>query len=438
MNNTIEQPRYYCALGGQQTVLGIHRAVPIVHGGPGCSQKLFGGLSFGSGYQGSGYAGGNAIPCTNTGEREVILGGEQRLREVIEGAVEVMDADLFVVLTGCTADIVGDDTGSIVAEYRRKGVPIVHAQTAGFKGSSFQGHDLVLSAIAEQYLEQSDASDHSLVNIFSSIPYQDSFWRGNLEALADLIAGLGLKPNILFGRRAGGAEALRIIPRAGFNLVLSPWVGLGTAKVLEERFGTPFLHYPTFPIGAIETGAFLRTLGAYAGIPMAGVETYIAEQEQRFYSYFEGLADFILEFRYDLPGHFFTVTDSLYALAVSRFLVGELSMTPGKQIVTDNPPEHARAGIRASLASMRVPSEPIFSTDGGEAEGHIRAANPGPQPLIIGSSWDKDAAERLGAYHLSLTLPVTDRVVLDRSYFGYSGGLRLTEDIFAEVLGSYE
>jgi nitrogenase molybdenum-iron protein beta chain len=34
-------------------------------------------------------------------------------------------------------------------------------------------------------------------------------------------------------------------------------------------------------------------------------------------------------------------------------------------------------------------------------------------------------------------MPVMDRLVLDRGYVGYEGGLRLIEDIYGSVLGTY-
>jgi nitrogenase molybdenum-iron protein beta chain len=37
-----------------------------------------------------------------------------------------------------------------------------------------------------------------------------------------------------------------------------------------------------------------------------------------------------------------------------------------------------------------------------------------------------------------IALPITDRLVLDRAYAGYRGGLRLIEDIYASVLSTYE
>jgi hypothetical protein len=33
-----------------------------------------------------------------------------------------------------------------------------------------------------------------------------------------------------------------------------------------------------------------------------------------------------------------------------------------------------------------------------------------------------------------VNLPITDRLVLDRAYAGYAGGLRLIEDMYASVL----
>lgn len=46
-----------------------------------------------------------------------MFGGEQRLKQVIDGTLKVLKGDLFVVLTGCTSDIIGDDVGQVVSEY---------------------------------------------------------------------------------------------------------------------------------------------------------------------------------------------------------------------------------------------------------------------------------------------------------------------------------
>jgi nitrogenase molybdenum-iron protein beta chain len=439
MSTTVEQPRQFCTLGGQQSVLAIDRAIPIVHGGPGCSGKIFSGMSFFNGFQGSGYAGGNAVPGTNSCEKDIVFGGEQRLREVIDGALKVMDGDLFVVLTGCTADLVGDDTATVVSEYRERGVPIVHASTGGFKGYSYMGHELVVEAIIDQFLEPADEIVPNLVNVWSVIPYQDTFWAGNLKAIRELLEGIGLEVNILFGHDSGGVSSWKRIPSAAFNLVLAPWTGISIAKKLQQRFQTPFLHYPVLPIGAVETSRFLRTIAEYAHLPTARVDEFIVRREDHFYHYLDRAADFFMEMRWDLPARFINISDSILNLAVSRFLVNELSMQPGRQFVTDEPPEQYRDELRAHFATLneKVSAEIVFSNDSDTISRQINDKGHDLPSLILGSGWDRDLVKRIGGYHLSIALPVSDRLVLDRAYVGYEGGLRLIEDIYGAVLATY-
>jgi nitrogenase molybdenum-iron protein beta chain len=175
MSQLAEQIRHVCALGAFHSVLAIDRCIPILHAGPGCGQKAWGAMGMGNGCQGSGYAGGHSVPCTNVSEKEIIFGGEEKLRQLIGNALEVIDGDLFVVLTGCTSDIVGDDVGEVVRNFQNRGKPVIYAETGGFKGTNYYGHELVLQAIIEQYLRPADKIEPGLVNIWSVVPYQGRF-----------------------------------------------------------------------------------------------------------------------------------------------------------------------------------------------------------------------------------------------------------------------
>ena len=96
MSMLLYQPRYKCALAAMQTVQAIPGAIPILHAGPGCGAKL-------NGNQGtSGKFSPNIFPCTSVSEKEVVFGGNDKLRATIENALKIIDADLFVVLSGCT------------------------------------------------------------------------------------------------------------------------------------------------------------------------------------------------------------------------------------------------------------------------------------------------------------------------------------------------
>ena len=437
MSNVIEASRHYCMLGSQQTVAAIERAVPIIHAGPGCSNKLWWGLSFCNGFQSSGFACGNTMPCSNLSEKEVVFGGEKRLQETISGALSIMDADIFVVLTGCVADIVGDDTGQVVREFQTQGVPIVYAETGGFKGTTFQGYEAVVEAIIKQYLDGSTQSiTPGLVNIWSTVPYQDPYWSGNNHAIKELLNGIGLKANIMFGPGSGGVEAWKRIPSAQFNLLISPWTGLNAVKLLEETYGTQYLHYPVLPIGAMKTGNFLRQVAEFAGINKIVVDSYIKEQEDRYHYYFERLADFLVEYRSDLPNYYIVISDSYYTLGVNRFLSNELGLLPGTQYITDETPMDYQERITSELRNSSNTSTATvrFMSDSGAINDDLRTLQDVRVPIIIGSDWDKDIANELDTYHFGLSLPITNRVIMDCSYIGYKGGLRFLEDMYYAVL----
>ena len=289
--------RYICAIGALQSAAAIPRVVPITHCGPGCTDKAYMNVAFYNGFQGTGWGGGPVTPSTNASQREVIFGGADRLRELIESTLTVLDGDLFVVLTGCIPDLVGDDVGSVVRDFQKRGVPIVYAETGGFRGNNFTGHEAVVQAIIEQHLgPYAGEREARLVNLWSLLPYQNTFWRGDLEEIKRLLEGIGLKVNVLFGPDSADISEWRDIPRAAFNLVLSPWLGLSSAKLLEERYGQPWLHIPVVPIGARQSTAFLREVAAFAGLPSAPVEDFIAREEARYYNYIDGFTDFYSEY----------------------------------------------------------------------------------------------------------------------------------------------
>ena len=439
MSRFIEQPRTLCALGAQQTVAAIERTVPIVHAGPGCGFKLHLGLGFYNGFQGGGCFGGASIVSSNLVERDVVFGGEERLQSVIENALKVMDGDLYVVLTGCTSELIGDDVAAVVATFRRSGVPIVHAATGGLRGSNCLGHELVAHAIIDDLLTPQPERIPGLVNVWSSVPYQDTLWSGNLGVLRELLAGIGLQANVLFGPNSGGLSAWRQIPAAQFNLVVSPWIGVSVARKLEERYGTPWLHYPALPIGGVETSRFLRAVAEFAGVESAITEQHIRQREAEYYYYVERLADFVMEFRWDLPSRFTTIADSLYAIGLTRFLTNDIGLMPSFQFVTDTPPEEFRAEITRSFQEIApgISAQVEFTGDGGTIHQALRKQE-GPPPILLGTSWDRDIARELGACHLSVGAPMTDRLVCSCAYAGYHGGLRLLEDLYSSILASVQ
>lgn len=432
MNCEISQPRYTCALGAQATVLAIPRAIPIVHAGPGCSAIVSGFSKLG--FHGEAYAGGNQVPSTNTDETAVVFGGEKNLTGEIEGALKVMKGDLFVVLSGCTAGIIGDNTVEIAAKFAGQGKPVVGAETPGFKGSAYNGHEIVVNSIIDQFVGDAEPQvEKGLVNVFADVPAQNPFWRGDFAGLKSLLEKLGLKVNILFGLTSAGVSEWKKIPNAEFNILVSPWVGLEIVEHLKKKYGTPFLHHPIFPIGAVQSSKFLREVGNLAGLDPGFVELVIKREEKRYYEYFVDTADFFSSLQNNLPYELFVTGDSLYSFGVTKYLEDEVGYIPNAVYVTDNPNQKNEELLRKIFAAefpdyrdnlfFEIDSEVIRKKLEPSLAGTNRA-------LVLGSDWEKAYTKQSGNVFQYMSAPINQQLIISKSYCGYDGGLRLLEDIY--------
>ena len=436
--NSISRPRYGCAIGAMYTASAIPRVIPITHCGPGCADKQYVSLAFYNGFQGGGYSGGAVPPSANISEKEVVFGGNERLKELIQASVKIMDADLFVVLTGCIPDIVGDDVPSVVSEFQDKGVPIVYAETGGFRGNNLVGHEIVVRAIIDQFVGDYEGDKkQNCINVWTEIPYQNTYWRGDLSEIKRILEGIGLTVNILFGHDSKGISEWKDIPKAAFNLVVSPWVGLGIAEHLKEKYNQPYLHIPAIPIGAIETTEFLRKVSEFAELDCANTEAFIKKEEEIYYKYIEDFSDFYSEYWWGVPARFAVVSDSAYNLSITKFLTRQLGLISVKQIITENTPEEYREQIREEFRHIDndVSLEVEFLEDGYQIEEALRTSAEKPA-IIFGTTWDRDIARELKGNIIEVGFPSSYEVVLSRSYVGYRGALSIIEKIFTVAISA--
>ena len=439
--NSINQVRYGCALGALHTVSAIPGAMPITHCGPGCVDKQYMSLNFYNGFQGGGYADGAVPPSTNLQEKDVVFGGAKHLETLIEASLKIMEADLFVVLNGCIGEIVGDDIASVVGRFQEQDVPIVYAETGGFKGNNFIGHEIVTKAILEQFVAKfapNRTKKKGLINVWSELPFQNTFWRGDLTELKRILEGAGFQVNILFGQGSGGVAEWLTIPQAEFNLVVSPWLGLKTAKYLEQTYHQPYLHLPVLPIGAKQVAEFLQKIVAFSGENETQAAAFIQKEEKEYYYYLEYFADFYAEYWWGLPASYAVVGDSAYNLAINKFLVNQLGLIPVKQIITDKAPEKYRAAIAAEYAHLAedVATDVEFVEDGYIVNKLLKQTDFGHKPpIIFGTTWERDTVKELGGHIVEVSYPVSYDVVLNKSYIGYRGALTLLEKIFTTAIG---
>jgi nitrogenase molybdenum-iron protein beta chain len=431
MSEFLERPRTACALAGALSVIGnLPDVIPIVHTSLGCGGNLANSIAFGSGYLGGGYCNGGAAPSTGVTETEIVFGGVDRLQEQIKNTLELIDGKLYIVATGCMTEMIGDDTAGAVSEFRDEGYPIIAVSTPSFKGDSYHGYDIVLDGIFNKFLPKAESKNPKLVNIFGLVPGYDPFFRGDLEEIERLLTELGLEVNTFFTPNQT-FENLTSAPSAALNIVLSRVWGVELAEKFEAKHETPYI-VTDLPIGPEATDSFLSTVAERFGL---SADSVIEKGNKDFYGYFERTADAFCD--QDLKFYAVTVTNSTYAIPLARFITRELGWVLADSFVTDKLTEFQQNALKSEMPLK-------FLTGVQEIARAINTEHPRNRaqryfddlsPLyIIGSTLEKRTAQARGARHLSVSFPAYDRLITDRGYAGYRGGLHLFEDLIGQLM----
>lgn len=435
ISGAIEAPRYSCALGGAYaTAVGIFGTVPILHSGAGCGIGQLFGQFYAGGQNAGGPFGGTSTPCSSLVEEHVIFGGEKKLGNLIKSTAELVNGELFAIISGCVPSLIGDDVESVVRAFKEKnpGIPIIHVNTSGFAGTSYDGYEYFFDAVINQLLEETP-KEKGLVNVFGIVPSQHIFWKGEADTIKKLLERIGLKPNLIVGE-FDALNNLKKIPAAEYNIVLSSWIGHKTVQKLEEKFGTPYISFPGVPVGPKQTSEFLRIVGERLGVSSDLIEDLIATEEKRAYRFAEYIGDVLLIAR---PHPYFAVVaDSNSAVSITKYLANEVGYLPDIVQITDNPPEEARELINEELtAGLETPAWPeiIYEVDAYRIRENLKDRN---FMFLLASSLETFiSGPEFNAIHLTVSFPSYDRVILERSYAGFSGGLTLMEDIMSKYAG---
>jgi nitrogenase molybdenum-iron protein beta chain len=396
----------------------------------------------GSAYLGGGYCGGNSLPSSNVVERDIVFGGEERLREQIRSTLEIMDGDIYLVLTGCMVEMIGDDLDAVVSEFADSDTPVISVRTPSFRGNSFSGYELVLNAFIKKYVIKQKNKVPNKVNIFGIVPAQDVFWEGNLKELKRLLNKLGLEVNTLFGE----GETLNEIKNSGnaaLNIVVSEIYGIQSAKVFETVHDIPYIT-SELPIGAHATEAFIKKVSEKLNVDSVLTNKVIAEEKAGYYSYVERLADIYNDV--DLQRYAVVVGDANYAPAITKFLSDELGWLPELTVVTDTLNDEQKKSITESLSSLKsgIKTNVRFDTDTSSVKKYLSQIFPRNRneryydsmspAVIVGSSFERDLAAEFNFPLLTATYPVTNRIVLNKAYAGINGGLSLSEDLLSVLV----
>ncbi|URZ18397.1 nitrogenase component 1 [Clostridium felsineum] len=417
MSKCVENPRSSCALGGALGVAtAIERFIPIFHAGPGC------GLQTSIG-QKTGYIGGIGCPSTNMFEKEVIFGGSKRLKETIEGSLEVMEGDYYVVLTGCTSGIIGDDVDGVVNKFKDKGVPILSIETSGFKGDTYYGYEVAIEGIFKAIVAK-QPKEKRVVNLFGIVPHQDIFWEGNFEEIVRILNKLGLKVNTFFTAHQN-INNIKTASSAALNIILSPWLLDKFSKNFYEQFGVETFRYNGIPIGPTDTSRFVIELAKKLEIEEELVNNVIEEEEDYVYSHFEKNIGVVSNYRFIIVG------DANTVIGVTKFLVNDYSQVPLLAIVTDDIPVSYRKKIEEEVQNLEYGRKPrvVFENDKWKI-GELVKEYKDEATLLMGSSLDREIGNELDIFTTLVSYPATGAFIINKGYAGYRGCLTFLEDLY--------
>jgi nitrogenase molybdenum-iron protein beta chain len=231
-----------------------------------------------------------------------------------------------------------------------------------------------------------------------------------------------------------GAAAWTRVPAAELNLLFSPWCGASAVAKLNDKFHTPHLDFLTVPFGPKDTSAFLRAVAERLGIDNDRVGQVIAAEEHRTYRFTEYVADMAM---IALPHAYVgIVADTSTAIGLTRYTSNELGWLPEVVVITDDPPLAARDAIEKHLVEgleSAVKPKVVFEVDSHKIRLLLRQHS---LQILLSSSLEKYiAGDELQAMQVSVSFPTYDRLIVDRTYAGYRGGIALMEDVAAKYGG---
>ena len=426
MSQVTENPKGGCVLAGINSVLGaIDRVCPIYHSGPGCCMQTTAADQGQSGHKSSRFVSSVSLPSTNMLEKEVVFGGTEKLRTTVQGAIDIIDADAYFVLTGCTAGIIGDDIVSVTEEFQDKGYSVYPIETPGFVGESNLGYETVWTTMINQVIEEDVPIDDKLVNIFGIIPYHDPFWSGALEEIDRILSALGLKVNTFFTKHQG-IETIRKCSGAALNIIINPWLFKGPAKKMEQKFGIPSIRVPGLFVGATDTTKFVRQVAEAMHLDQEIVDKVIAAEEEYVYDYLAQSVGVVSWKR------FAVVADANNAVGITRYLANDFSFTPVLVIVSEplfRQEDKDRIVAQIEDLEYAEPPKVIFASDQYEINQALREEEE-EITLLIGSSNEREVALEKDIQFILAAFPMNERLVFNRTYAGYRGSLTFTEDLY--------
>jgi nitrogenase molybdenum-iron protein alpha chain len=213
---------------------------------------------------------------TNLDQKDVILGGESKLKEAVQLAEERYQPKLIFIFTSCASGIIGDDVDAIARELQTESnALIVPIHCDGFKSKiCASGFDAAFIAISKYILKGVKLpKEEGLINLFApvSISYKDQLEIERMLGLLDL--------RVNYIPFYSSLDKIKNIPTAEASTSICKVFADEFMKELEEDYDIPFSH-TVMPIGVRNTDKWLKGIAALVG-KEEEADQYIEQEHQR-------------------------------------------------------------------------------------------------------------------------------------------------------------
>lgn len=223
------------------------------------------------------------IFVTNISDKEAIFGGEKLLKRCLSQIIENKHPECLIVVTGCTASVIGDDVASICLEAEMEYLlPVIYIPGAGFMSNQDQEGLLLSSKYIYQYVADNTVPKNSSKAVLFGINEFLQTEEQKNEILR-LFRYFGIK-NIVFAPCGMAMEEFENLNGVSLAIVHS----LTYKKLMAYReFGKQFADYlnislvdEPLPFTVQATFKYLTYLGEITGQKEAAIR---AIQQEKHY-----------------------------------------------------------------------------------------------------------------------------------------------------------
>ncbi len=197
---------------------------------------------------------------TNVDEKDVVLGGEKKVREAVLELEKRYKPNIIFVFTSCASGIIGDDVDAVASTVQKEvNAIVVPIHCEGFKSKvPATGFDTVFRAIKHYIIkDEKPEKEKGLINVFAttSIGYKD---QSELEKLLDV---LGLHVNYI--PFYSNVEKLKRIPAAEYSVAVCQVFADEFMEYLKNEYDIPYSK-TGMPIGIRSTDEWFLSVARLA------------------------------------------------------------------------------------------------------------------------------------------------------------------------------